>query len=307
MTSNLKINLSITSPNEMLSDKNETLIIGIQENGNSQSSKNIFNKASMGLMNTLSKRKEFSGKINTSCYIPALADQKDKKFFLLGLGNTSDKFKDDDASKLITKICTLAKTANTKKVSLFLPEIKFEKRDFSWFLQNLSMQLESSTYKYIFDGKKEQKNNILTSVNLLVNSKKDITDLRKSISIGTNIGVGINRMKELGNTPANICTPTYLGNTAKELGRKYKNLSVKVLGEKEMEKLGMHCLLSVGNGSVQESKFIIIEYKGGKKTEQPEVIVGKGITFDTGGISLKPSPAMAVSYTHLTLPTKRIV
>ena len=99
-------------------------------------------------------------------------------------------------------------------------------------------------------------------------------------------------MKELGNTPANICTPTYLGNTAKELGRKYKNLSVKVLGEKEMEKLGMHCLLSVGNGSVQESKFIIIEYKGGKKTEQPEVIVGKGITFDTGGISLKPSPAM---------------
>ena len=81
MTSNLKINLSITSPNEMLSDKNETLIIGIQENGNSQSSKNIFNKASKGLMNTLSKRKEFSGKVNTSCYIPALADQKDKKFF----------------------------------------------------------------------------------------------------------------------------------------------------------------------------------------------------------------------------------
>ena len=169
MTSNLKINLSITSPNEMLSDKNESLIIGIQENGNSQSSKNIFNKASKGLMNTLSKRKEFSGKVNTSCYIPALADQKDKKFFLLGLGNTSDKFKDDDASKLITKICTLAKTANTKKVSLFLPEIKFEKRDFSWFLQNLSMQLESSTYKYIFDGKKEQKNNILGSVNLLIN------------------------------------------------------------------------------------------------------------------------------------------
>ena len=79
-------------------------------------------------------------------------------------------------------------------------------------------------------------------------------------------------MKELGNTPANICTPTYLGNTAKELGRKYKNLSVKVLGEKEMEKLGMHCLLSVGNGSVQESKFIIIEYKGGKKTEQPKMV-----------------------------------
>ena len=130
MTSNLKINLSITSPNEMLSDKNETLIIGIQENGNSQSSKNIFNKASKGLMNTLIKRKEFSGKVNTSCYIPALADQKDKKFFLLGLGNTSDKFKDDDASKLITKICTLAKTANTKKVSLFLPEIKFEKEIF---------------------------------------------------------------------------------------------------------------------------------------------------------------------------------
>ena len=82
-------------------------------------------------------------------------------------------------------------------------------------------------------------------------------------------------MKELGNTPANICTPTYLGNTAKELGRKYKNLSVKVLGEKEMEKLGMHCLLSVGNGSVQESKFIIIGTKVVKKQNNRKLLLEK--------------------------------
>ena len=123
-----------------------------------------------------------------------------------------------------------------------------------------------------------------------MDSKK--ADLSGALKKGQIIGAGSNFSKELANTPANICTPTHLANQARALSRTFSAVKTKVLGEKEMKKLGMDCLLSVGNGSVQESKLIIMNYAGGKKDEQPHVIVGKGITFDTGGISIKPSRAM---------------
>jgi len=91
---------------------------------------------------------------------------------------------------------------------------------------------------------------------------------------------------------ANICHPSYLSKQAKAMARGEPRLSVKVLGEKEMDALGMHSLLSVGRGSVQPSQLIVMEYKGGKKGDAPYAIVGKGITFDSGGISLKPGASM---------------
>jgi leucyl aminopeptidase len=102
----------------------------------------------------------------------------------------------------------------------------------------------------------------------------------------------MNVARELGNLPANICTPTYLGEQAVALGKKYRKLTVKVLTEAQMKRLGMHSLLSVGNGSDQPSALIVMEYKGGKANTKPNVLVGKGITFDTGGISLKPGAGM---------------
>ncbi len=97
----------------------------------------------------------------------------------------------------------------------------------------------------------------------------------------------MNTAKELGNLPANICTPTYLAKQAKGLGRKYPKLSVSVIEEKKMRELGMGSLLSVTAGTDQPAKLIIMEYKGAAKTQRPHVLVGKGITFDSGGISIK--------------------
>ena len=93
--------------------------------------------------------------------------------------------------------------------------------------------------------------------------------------------------KELGNLPANICTPTYLAKTASKIKRGNGKLSVQTLEEKDMKKLGMGALLSVSAGSVQPAKLIALQYKGASRSKKPIVLVGKGITFDTGGISLK--------------------
>jgi leucyl aminopeptidase len=95
----------------------------------------------------------------------------------------------------------------------------------------------------------------------------------------------------LGNLPPNICTPTYLATTAKQLGKEFK-LGVEVLDRKQLEALKMGSFLSVTNGSDQPPKFIILKHMGGKAKDAPIVLVGKGITFDTGGISLKPGSGM---------------
>jgi leucyl aminopeptidase len=108
---------------------------------------------------------------------------------------------------------------------------------------------------------------------------------------GEAIANGANLMKDLANLPSNICTPSYLADQARELAKEH-NLGVEVLERADMEKLGMHTLLSVAKGSHEPPKFIVLKYAGGNASEKPIVLVGKGITFDTGGISLKPGLEM---------------
>ena len=128
----------------------------------------------------------------------------------------------------------------------------------------------------------------------------------------------IRESKNLANLPSNICTPHYLAYTAKKKAKQLK-VDCTIFGKKEIKEIGMHSFLSVAKGSKENPYFVCLEYKGvDEKLSHPIVLVGKGITFDSGGISLKPAlnmdsmkfdmcGAASVSYTHLTLPTKRIV
>lgn len=116
------------------------------------------------------------------------------------------------------------------------------------------------------------------------------SDWKAGLGNGKSIGEGINTARELGNLPANVCTPTYLSDAAQQMAS--ERMTVTVLDEKQMKKLGMGALLSVSAGSDQPAKLIVMEYQGGAKTERPTVLVGKGITFDTGGVSIKPGPGM---------------
>ena len=119
-----------------------------------------------------------------------------------------------------------------------------------------------------------------------------VAKAKQSLSVGATIGNGANLTRELVNLPGNVCTPSYLAKEGRALGRKYDKLSVSVLDEKKMTSMGMGSLLSVGNGSDEPSKLIIMKYEGGPAKQAPYCLVGKGITFDTGGISLKPAKGM---------------
>ena len=115
---------------------------------------------------------------------------------------------------------------------------------------------------------------------------------KQSLSVGATIGNGANLTRELVNLPGNVCTPSYLAKEGRALGRTYDKLSVSVLDERKMASMGMDSLLSVGNGSDEPSKLIVMKYEGGPAKQAPYCLVGKGITFDTGGISLKPAKGM---------------
>ena len=127
---------------------------------------------------------------------------------------------------------------------------------------------------------------------IIATRSSQISAVKKGVTQGKALGLGMQFGRDLANLPGNVCTPTYLAKQARALARGNKKLSCKVLNESDMQKLGMGSLLSVTAGSSEPAKFIILEYKGAAKSKAPVVLVGKGITFDTGGISLKPPAAM---------------
>ena len=134
----------------------------------------------------------------------------------------------------------------------------------------------------------------LKSVSLITTklSTAEVKKAKTSISIGFSVGEGVNTAKHLGDLPANHATPKLIEKIVKTTVKNYPSLKVKALNEKDLAKLKMGSYLSVSKGSDEPPRMIIIEYKGGKKGEKPIALVGKGITFDTGGISIKPSSGM---------------
>jgi leucyl aminopeptidase len=125
----------------------------------------------------------------------------------------------------------------------------------------------------------------------LVTDKERVAEARRGLAQGQAIASGVGLAREFANRPANVCTPTFLGEEAKRLGKEF-GLDVQVLDRKAIEKLGMGSFLSVTNGSEEPPRFIVMQYQGAGKKDAPVVLVGKGITFDTGGISLKPAAEM---------------
>ena len=145
---------------------------------------------------------------------------------------------------------------------------------------------------YVINSLKTQNKPKASNFQVYLHSNKSaLKEIKQGLKNGQAIAKGVNHTKDLGNLPPNICTPTFLANEAKKLAREYK-MKVTILEQKQIEKLKMGSFLSVAKGSREAPKFIVLEHKKGLKNQKPIVLVGKGITFDAGGISIKPSADM---------------
>ncbi|MDX1497864.1 MAG: leucyl aminopeptidase, partial [Salinisphaeraceae bacterium] len=175
----------------------------------------------------------------------------------------------------------------------YLSELRVKGRDTAWLVKQGVMSALDSFYRFEqCRSQSEDNKRSLQRMTFAVASRTELADAENGLREGIAIGHGKDLAKDLGNLPGNLCTPTYLADQAKKLAADNAKLSTTILEEDEMEKLGMGSLLSVSRGSREPAKLIIMEYNGGAKDDKPLVLVGKGLTFDAGGISLKPAAGM---------------
>ena len=239
---------------------------------------------------------DFDGSLGTSLMLQGLEGVKAKRVLLVGCGDKA-KLSLKEARKLVVSIAKSLLSSQAKDAHLALASLALVGADHYWLAERLAQELEDASYSYSTTKSTKAKASALKSISLAAPKGTSKAKIDTAFANGVATGRGINCAKELGNLPGNICTPTYLAQQAIDLAKGNRALTVKVLSEKQMSRLGMGSLLSVSAGSSQEAQLIVMEYKGAKvkpKADRPapHMLVGKGITFDTGGISLKGGAAM---------------
>ena len=197
-----------------------------------------------------------------------------------------------EAQLTVTAAVSRALAGSKAKNAMFLGDSIAEDKDaLAQFLEFFGRDMAMVCYHYTATLGTPKPGPTFTKLTVAVDGIS-ATRAKQSLTVGAAIGNGANLTRELVNLPGNVCTPSYLAKEGRALGRKYEKLSVSVLDEKKMASMGMGSLLSVGNGSDEPSKLIVMKYEGGPAKQAPYCLVGKGITFDTGGISLKPAKGM---------------
>ena len=243
------------------------------------------------------KRGDMQGKIGQSLLLHNVPGIKAESVLLIGCGEQKT-LQTSDYRKIIQNSIKRLKSTGIKTAIFCLTELTVTTTDKKtadpyWktrqFIENSQRALYTFTQ---LKSDKEQTKVALSKLQLIAAGQKELNECNRAIEDGTAISKGIELTCDLANLPPNICTPSYLADQAEALGKDEKRLTVTILDEAAMKKLGMNSLLSVSQGSRQPGKLISMEYKGAKKEQKPVVLVGKGVTFDTGGISLKPPSAM---------------
>ena len=276
-------------------DVNGAAIFGVFTDKNIKILAKYLKTTDIAKIKEIIKKSSFEGKINQSLCIYDTSNKKLEKIYLVGLGE-KNKYSERSFIKAVSALSKICKNNNLKNIFLSIDSLLTDKIKQDWAIRNISIHINGIDYVY-----NETKNKTKIKINYKISKiifissllkKSYLPSLKKYFQQGVAISSGIKLAKKLGDLPSNICTPTYLAKTATDLGKTNKKLNIKIHNEKEMKSMGMNCLLSVGNGSEEPSKLITMKYNGGAKNEKPIALVGKGITFDTGGISIKPSNGM---------------
>ena len=248
------------------------------------------NKASNGQINKILKRGDIKAKAGQTLLLHDVANINAQRVLLVCLGDPEEF----DVAKFVTvsrAIISGLKPLSISNALICLTDIECAGHDVAWRIERLIESIAVGLYSFTEMKGKPVTGDSIQQIEFF--AEKHLSDAVKTgIENGQALANGMTLAKDIANTPGNICTPTYLAEMAKQLCKGKKSLSLSVLEEKDMEKMGMGAFLSVSQGSPQPAKLITIQYQGTDKNTKPHALVGKGITFDTGGISLKNPPAM---------------
>lgn len=267
------------------------VVVGVFESRKLTLTAELLDKAASGYIADIVRRGDMEGKAGTTLLLHNVPGTLCDRILMVGLG----KEKDFREKEFISAIRTTVKTLNETgafDASIFLTELAVKKRSIAWRVRQTAIVALDATYRFDqFKSKKDEVRRPLRKLTLAVERRSELALAEEGLSQGLAIAEGMTQAKNLGNMPANICHPTYLGEQARAMAEEF-GLNCEILERAEMEALGMRSLLSVARGAHQPPQLIALTYKGGKASEKPIVVIGKGVTFDTGGISLKPAAEM---------------
>ncbi|HEV7814985.1 MAG TPA: leucyl aminopeptidase [Janthinobacterium sp.] len=234
------------------------------------------------------KSGDITGKAGTTLLLRGVSGAAAERVLLVGMGADETVGEKSFASGVQAAFKAFASLGATDGI-IALPLAEVKDRDVNWAIRCVVAAAHEAAYRS--DSQKSKKDPAYAGIRKIVLSAPATAATKATLAQAIAIANGTDLTKDLGNLPANICTPTYLANTAKKLAKDY-NFDVEVLDRKQLEALKMGSFLSVTNGSEQPPKFIVLKHMGGKPKDAPVVLVGKGITFDTGGISIKAGLGM---------------
>lgn len=255
--------------------------------------------ATGGAIRKLLQLEQATGKAEEAYILRNPEGVKAKRILLIGAGEPSS-LNDRAVKRLILSIGKQLSAINGNQAHLNLDPLCTETRTADWIIQHAAQWLSNQTYAFTtYKSKPAKKGNntkdeaVKSIQRITFDTAHPTRTLTHAAKVGASIAEGMHLCRDLGNTPGNVCNPTYLAAQARKLATKSKKMTCKIIDEKELKAMGAGAFCAVSQGSKQPGKLIILHYKGAKqRTAAPYTFVGKGITFDTGGISLKPGASM---------------
>ena len=271
--------------------KSGCVTLGVFERRKLSAAAAQFDKTTRGLLKKILSDGDMDGSSGQTVMVHYPAGAKCERVLLVGCGKAGD-FNGRAYLKAVNSAAQAVNDSGADDAVSYLAEL--EVSDQTTYQKVRTLVEGARCAAYTPDALKSKKDNSARPIHRLTVGVDagNMASARKALTDGEAIASGVELARTLGDLPGNICTPSYLASQARELGKSSTRLKVSVMNEAGMEKLGMGSLLSVSRGSRQPAKLITLKYNGGKAGEKPVVLVGKGVTFDSGGISIKPGAAM---------------
>nr|WP_294863949.1 leucyl aminopeptidase [uncultured Pseudogulbenkiania sp.] len=267
------------------------VIVGVFESRKLTFAADLLDRISNGFISDVIRRGDMEGKLGSTLILHAVPHTLCDRVMLVGLGKERDFRAKEYREAIRSSVRALTQTSANEAVS-YLTELTVKKHDAEWMIEQATVVTLDTLYRFDrFKTKSEDGPREPRKLTLAVPRRSDLADGEKGLQRGLAIGNGMNFAKDLGNLPGNVCTPDYLARQAEDMARQF-SVKADIYAPDAIEALGLTSFLSVAKGSEEEARLIVLSYQGGKADDKPIVLVGKGITFDSGGISLKQSEGM---------------
>lgn len=275
-----------------LSALTDSLVVAVFADGKLSPSATIVDQLSGGYLTDLINSGEIDGKVGQGLTLRNVPNLQAKRVFVLGAGQI-EQLGEKQFKQIIQKSVQLIQESQAVEVFNTLTELTILERDLYWNIRFTIETIENSLYHFDqFKSKKTAKTYLLNSF-IFATQESNVALAEQAVQHASAVAFGLKLAKDIANCPPNICQPTYLAEQAQFLAQRSGLVKTQILGEKEMAELGMHAYLAVSQGSHNEAKMAIMEYRNHPNPQaKPIVLVGKGLTFDAGGISLKPAESM---------------